>query len=135
VRSRGDLIISQLYPDRRQDLLQRDEDRRPIETPPELDRHLGPWRGPEGPLGDFAGSRHLDPAGRRPRPGGALAGPIDRDFDRDDLDFAADSVANAGERKSRKEDVRYPIAKARGLQLDSPRVPASDQHRLLNQAI
>ena len=34
--------------------------------------------------------------GRRPGPAGGLAGYFDRDPDRDDLDFAADTVARLG---------------------------------------
>jgi hypothetical protein len=47
----------------------------------------------------------LDLGGRRPRPAGGLADHLDRGLDLDDLDFAANTVANIGEGKSRKSGI------------------------------
>jgi hypothetical protein len=47
----------------------------------------------------------LDLAGRRPRSAGGLAGHLDRGLDLDDLDFAANTVANIGEGKSQKSGI------------------------------
>jgi hypothetical protein len=44
-------------------------------------------------------------AGRRHQPAGGLADPLDRGLDRDNLAFAADTVAHAGEGKSQKAGI------------------------------